>query len=225
MIEVERSVVEQFPGITVLLRLIEGVVVEEGSDELEELKVKVVEEVRSRFTAEALKDHPVFRAYRDFFWRLGVDPTKTRPAGEALVRRTLVGKPVPRINTAVDAYNLASMKTGVALAAFDLSKLTLPLKLRFAEPNEAFKGIGMAEAKKLKGGEVVVSDAEGRLVAIYPYRDSDDSKVTLNTHDIALLVCGVPGLELSSLEEAEELAVKYVTQFCGGSAKDRWVAP
>jgi len=134
LIEVERSVVEQFPGITVLLRLIEGVAVKEGSAELEELKARVVEEVRSRFTAEALKDHPVFRAYRDFFWRLGVDPTKTRPAGEALVRRTLVGKPVPRINTAVDAYNLASMKTGVALAAFDLSKLTLPLKLRFAEP-------------------------------------------------------------------------------------------
>jgi DNA/RNA-binding domain of Phe-tRNA-synthetase-like protein len=224
LISIDPRVEERFPGLRVLLSVVEGLRVREADEGLEEVKGRVVEEVKAKFTAERLKDHPVFRAYRDFFWRMGLDPTKIRPAGEALVRRTLVGKPVPRINTAVDAYNLASMETGVALAAFDLSKLKPPIRLRFAEAGEAFKGIGMAEAKRLRGGEVVVSDRE-KLIAIYPYRDSDDSKVTLETRSIALLACGVPGLEPSWLEEAEGLAVRYITQWCGGSVRGRWTAP
>lgn len=225
MIKVERGVVERFPGLRVTLRLIEGVHVEPSSSELDELREAVVKQVKASFTAEELKDHPVFKAYRSFFWQIGIDPTKTRPAGEALVRRTLIGKPLPKINTLVDAYNMASLRTGVALAAFDLSKLTPPLTLRFAKPGESFKGIGMAEAKRLRGGEVVISDGRNRLVAIYPYRDADESKVTLETCDVLLLTCGVPGLELNVLEEAEELAVNYIVKFCGGSATKRWVAP
>lgn len=220
----ERGVEEGFPGLRVLLRVIRGVRVREFDEGLERLKEEVVREVKSRFSAEGLKDHPVVRAYRDFFWRIGLDPTKVRPAGEALIRRTLVGKPVPRVNTLVDAYNLASMRTAVALAAFDLSKIKPPLTLRFARPGEAFRGIGMERAKELRGGEVVVSDEE-KLVAIYPYRDSDETKVTLSTRDVALLTCGVPGLELDVLEEAEGVAVQYITEFCGGSLGERREAP
>lgn len=224
MIRLDRAVEERFPGLRVYLRVITGVCVKEFDEELERLKEDVVREVRSKFSAEGLKDHPVVRAYRDFFWRIGLDPTKVRPAGEALIRRTLVGKPVPRINTLVDAYNLASMKTAVAMAAFDLLKIKPPLTLRFARPGEAFRGIGMEEAKELKGGEVVVSDGE-KLIAIYPYRDSDETKVTLDTKDVALLTCGVPGVDEAVLEEAEGLALQYITKTCGGSLSERWSAP
>ncbi|MCX8204874.1 MAG: phenylalanine--tRNA ligase beta subunit-related protein [Candidatus Nezhaarchaeota archaeon] len=224
LVKVERSVEEQFPGIKLFLRIIRGVSVKEFSEELEKLKEDVVREVRGRFSAEELKDQPVVKAYRSFFWKIGVDPTKVRPAGEALIRRTLVGKPAPRVNTLVDAYNLASMKTSVALAAFDLSKIKLPLTLRFSKPGEIFRGIGMDRARELRGGEVVVSDEE-KLVAIYPYRDSDDTKVTMSTRDVALLTCGVPGLREAVLIEAEELAIRYITMFCGGSLSERWVAP
>ncbi|HUW43054.1 MAG TPA: hypothetical protein VMW02_02320, partial [Thermoplasmata archaeon] len=52
------------------------------------------ERVSKSITLEAVKDRPDFRAYRDFFWRLGVDPTKTRPASEALIRRILKGSSI-----------------------------------------------------------------------------------------------------------------------------------
>ncbi len=224
MITVDPRVMEKFTDLRVILRLIEHLKVEVEEPELDRLRKEVEEEVRSRFKAEELKDLPVFRAYRDFFWKVGVDPTKVRPAAEALIRRTLVGKPVPRINTAVDAYNLASMKTGVALAAFDYAKIKGDLTLRFAKPGEEFLGIGMDRPRKLRGVEVVVADEE-KLVAIYPYRDADSSKVTLETSSIALLVCGVPGISLKELEEAERLAVDYIIRFCGGEAGGRFVAP
>jgi DNA/RNA-binding domain of Phe-tRNA-synthetase-like protein len=68
-----------------------------------------ISELRQRFRLETLKDEPVIKAYRQFYWSLGIDPTKLRPSSEALVRRCLQGTVIPRINNVVDANNLASI--------------------------------------------------------------------------------------------------------------------
>ena len=138
-----------------------------------------------------VKDDPVFRAYRDFFWSVGVDPTKTRPASEALVRRILSGGKLPRINTAVDAYNLASVRSGIPIAAFDSDTLTGDLTLRFASDGELFLGIGMERPVVLQKNQVIMTD-ERQIIAIYPYRDSDTTKVTPETRNIRIITCGVP---------------------------------
>ena len=54
--------------------------------------------MRKNYSLDGLKDEENIRAYRDFFWKLGIDPTKIRPAAEALIRRILGGKEIPRIN-------------------------------------------------------------------------------------------------------------------------------
>lgn len=76
-----------------------------------------------------LKDNPTVRAYRDFCWKLNMDPTKTRPLGEALLRRVLHAKQLPRISTVVDAYNLVSTKTMIPISGFDEDKLNPRPKL------------------------------------------------------------------------------------------------
>jgi DNA/RNA-binding domain of Phe-tRNA-synthetase-like protein len=88
--------------------VIRGVKVEQTNAQVEALRRTVTEEVRGKYRLELLKDNPTIRAYRDLFWSLGVDPTKTRPSGEALLRRVLHGREIPRISTVVDSYNLAS---------------------------------------------------------------------------------------------------------------------
>lgn len=212
---IDESVKERFPDLVVFLTRIDGVEVQEVSDELERFKLEVYQRIKSRYTLENLKDDRVIRLYRDFFWRIGIDPTKIRPASEALIRRILSSEGLPIINTVVDAYNLASAESCIALAAFDADRVEGDMLMRFAEDGESFLGIGMREPRILKGGELVVSDST-RLIAIYPYRDADYSKVTLQTKNIYLMTCGVPGLSLEKLREAEELAVKYIIKFCGG---------
>jgi DNA/RNA-binding domain of Phe-tRNA-synthetase-like protein len=216
-IEVAADVMQKFPDLRVLLCEVQGVEISDVDPQLEEFKEKVCADVKRRFTLEDLKDEPVFRAYRDFFWRIGIDPTKTRPAAEALIRRVLGGRALPRINTAVDAYNLASMKTCVALAAFDIGKLEGQLRMRFAEVGEAFFGIGMDKPVTTAGGEIVMADA-ARLVAIYPHRDADYSRLTLQTKNLLLVSCGAPDISLAQLEEAANTASEFVIRFCGGVA-------
>ena len=135
-LKIAESLADRFPDLRVQVIEINGLRVALEDPGLEEFKTQVFADLRNNYTLESLKDQPVFRSYRDFFWKVGVDPTKTRPAAEALIRRVLGGRTIPRINTAVDAYNLGSMTTCVALAAFDLDRIDGDVTMRFADGGE-----------------------------------------------------------------------------------------
>lgn len=212
-LKVSTELAERFPDLQALICRVEGVEVRRENAELERFKTEISAQTRSGYSLESVKDAPVFRAYREFYWRVGIDPTKTRPAGEALVRRILAGKPLPTINTLVDSYNLASVKTGIAIGAFDTSALKGELVMRPANEGEEFIGIGMKEPETLKGNEPVVSDDE-RLIAIYPYRDADHTKVTEATKGVLFLICGVPGISEEELQGCAEITIDFVKRFC-----------
>lgn len=207
----------EFPGLEAVVFEVTGLRVDALNGALASFIEKRTGEYRRTYALETLKDEPRLRAYRDFFWRVGIDPTKVRPAAEALLRRVIQGKPFPQINALVDSYNLASAETRIALAAFDRAKLRGDLRMRRARPGETFLGIGMESAVTLTGVEVVCEDAD-RLVAIYPYRDAEASKVTSETRDVRFLVCGVPGIAEPALLEAARIAADFVTRFCDGKA-------
>jgi len=213
MIEITNEIKSKFPSLKVDSIDVGKVEVKSESAELEKFKLEVIGKVKKEHSVEKLKDEPVFRAYRDFFWRIGIDPTKIRPAAEALIRRILLGNPIPKINSLVDTYNLASIESKIALAAFDKAKLSGSLKMRLAKSGEEFTGIGMKEPIRLNGNEVVIEDGR-KLVAVYPYRDADSTKVTLETKDVLLLACGVPGIDENALENTGRVAVEYIMRFC-----------
>lgn len=213
MLVIDEEIIGKFPNLNAKTMIVDGVHIEQSKNELEEFKQSVFEEIKRKYDLEGLKNDEKMRKYRDFFWKIDIDPTKIRPASEALIRRILQEKPIPTVNTAVDAYNLASIMSGVPIAAFDADTVIGRLHMRFSKPNELFLGIGMEKPKSLKGGEIVISD-DKKLIAIYPYRDSDDTKITLKTKKIILISCGVPGINDKDLEKALEYAVNYVKKFC-----------
>ena len=129
-LNVDQELKSKFPGLNAQIFKVKGVEVRREEAVLEEFKTEVTERTKAKWDLDQLREHPVFRAYRDFFWRVRVDPTKTRPAAEALIRRVLRGRPLPRINTLVDAYNLASIDTAIPLAAFDEGGLVGELLMR-----------------------------------------------------------------------------------------------
>lgn len=212
-IEIDASLKRTYEGLSVHEMDIEGLSIMRETPELNDFKNEVASKVRNEYDLEKLKDVETIRKYRDFFWRLGIDPTKIRPASEALIRRILQGKDLPKINTAVDAYNLVSIETHIAIGAFDDALLKGRLLMRTAEEGENFLGIGMKETKVLKGQEIVISDEE-KLIAIYPYRDADNTKVTDKTERIYMLSCGVPGIEMEQLRRASLLTKEYFEKFC-----------
>jgi len=153
-----------FPDLKVLITKISYVNVTSSDLKLEEFKNLVIEETRRFIDFGILKDMLILRAYRDFFWRIKIDP-KVRSAIEALIRRTVLGNPLYHINTSVDAYNLASIKAEVAVATLDADKLRGDLKIRLVEKDEKLLGIGMNKPLQLQGDEVVIQDSEDSKVS------------------------------------------------------------
>jgi DNA/RNA-binding domain of Phe-tRNA-synthetase-like protein len=206
----------KFPGLSARITNIHGVKIAPRNPELEAFKKQVFEEAVEKWNIDELKENPVFRAYRDFFWKVKVDPTKTRPAAEALLRRILRSNPLPTINSLVDAYNVASVATSIPFGAFDLDRMRGEPIMREARAGEEFLGIGMDGPITLGGGEAVIEDDE-RLIAVYPYRDADYSKVTTSTRNLLLMTCGVPGIGEDILTHAEAVCTGYIKRFCGGT--------
>ncbi|MCD6470392.1 hypothetical protein J7L29_06295 [Candidatus Bathyarchaeota archaeon] len=214
-VRVDAKIKEDFPNLLILTALIKGLEIKKKDARLESLKMKVINEVKDKYNITSLKDLPTIRLYRNFFWKIGIDPTKRRPAAEALIRRILSGSGLPRINTFVDSLNLASIKSEVPIASFDVDKIFGKPVLRYAVEGEKFYGIGIKEPVSLKGREIVISDNKG-IIAIYPYRDSERTKITEDTYNALLIFCGVPGISLDKLQEARDITIRLVGEFCGG---------
>ena len=102
-----------------------------------------LEAYRRRFTTESIKDMPSIQATRRIYKALGKDPSRYRPSGEALVRRTLQGKDLYQIDTAVDLINLASITYGYSIGGFDADKIEgEELTLGVGREGEPYEGIG-----------------------------------------------------------------------------------
>jgi DNA/RNA-binding domain of Phe-tRNA-synthetase-like protein len=212
----DEEAANRFPTLFVCVGIIQGVKVQRSNPQIEALRQTVTEYVRCEFNLEQLKDDLTVRAYRDLFWALGIDPTKTRPSGEALLRRVLHGDEIPKISTVVDAYNLASLETIIPLSGFDLDQISSPLMLRFSKEGEEFHGIGINKPITVTNKMLVLSDRK-RIVCIYPHRDADATKITEKTKTVAIIGYGAPNISQDQLIEAVKTALNFIKQTSGGA--------
>ncbi len=216
MIVWSEEVRKRIPDLHLTLGIVKNVKVGPSTKRNQEIYNCIVSMIRENYDLENLKNDPVIRAYRDFYWHyLKIDPTKVRPAGEALIRRILSGKSVPSISNVVDAYNAASIETKISLGAYDYDLLKFPLHVRFAKSGEKFKPIGKSETQ-LAGKELVVADEE-KIICLYPHRDSEKTKVDSNTRNVLILGYGVPNLDSEVVFNAVKIACNYILEVAGGN--------
>ncbi len=173
---------------------------------LEREVAELRELIAKTLSLEELKSNPIVRAYRDFLWSIGVDPTKTRPSSEALVRRILRGS-FPRINPVVDAGNIASARTLVPIGIYDLDRVAPPLIIRLSRGGEKFNAIG-GKTMELAPGIPIMVDSRGVVLHVYPHRDSVDTCVTPSTQRVLIVGAGVRGVD----RERVECAVREVVR-------------
>jgi DNA/RNA-binding domain of Phe-tRNA-synthetase-like protein len=160
------------------------------------------------YTLENLKDNPIIRAYRDFYWKIGIDPTKIRPSSEALVRRILSGSSIPMINNVVDAGNLASIETLIPIGLYDLDKMVGEPVLRFARHGEEFIDI-TGRVRKIESNTIVLADDIG-LIHIFPHRDSLRTMIQWDTKRVLIVACGVENVPNSLVDYAVDRVIHYL---------------
>lgn len=167
-------------------------------------------EMRERFRSlDLVRDDGTVKALRAFYWRIGIDPTKTRPSSEALLRR-LLKKELPMINNLVDAGNLASVRTIIPIGIYDLDRIVGEPVLRSSLEGEEFQGIG-GKVMTLSGKVPVLADEEG-IIHLYPHRDSMRTRVTENCRNALVVACGAPGIRKKMRDRAIEEVRYYFRQ-------------
>ena len=171
-------------------------------------------------TADAREpaQRPPIAATREWYRRLGKDPSRYRGSPEALLRRVRSGKELYRIHNVVDVINLVSLRTLLPIGLYDVAKLHPPLTRRRAAAGEAYDGIGK-EQLNLEALPVL-AEAEGPHGS--PTSDSRRTSVTEETREVLAVVFGVTGE--GDLRPALDLLRDALARHCGGAAIESWVA-
>lgn len=158
---------------------------------------------------------------RTLYKELGLDPTKTRPSSEALLRRVLKGEPLYHINTLVDAMNLSSLKAQLPFGLYDLANVRPPVLLRRGRPGEAYEGIRKGGVHV--EGRPVLADEEGPFGN--PTSDSARTMITLATRDALVTVYAPAGYARARLEQVLDDTQATLVRFCGGTPAERRTLP
>lgn len=174
------------------------------------------ERFRAELTTESLKELPSIAATRRVYRDCGKDPSRYRPASEALIRRMLQGKELYQRDTLVDLINLASIAFGYSIGGFDADKFVGDtLTLGIGREGEPYEGIGRGMINI--HGLPVYRDAEGGVGT--PTSDNERTKMTLDTTHLVVLINGYDGNEQrvrSNAEYIQQLLRKYCQSDGGG---------
>jgi DNA/RNA-binding domain of Phe-tRNA-synthetase-like protein len=168
------------------------------------------EKFRQQLTTESLKEITSIAATRRVYKACGKDPSRYRPASEALIRRILQGKRLYQLNTLVDLVNLASIAYGYSIGGFDADKIEGDtLTLGIGREGEPYEGIGRGIINI--HGLPVYRDAKGGVGT--PTSDNERTKISDNTSHLLVLINGYDGNELRVRENAEYIQ-ELLRKFC-----------
>jgi DNA/RNA-binding domain of Phe-tRNA-synthetase-like protein len=160
----------------------------------------------------AVLESPQILATRAAYKVLGKDPARYRGSAEALLRRVLARKGLPRINAVVDIINLVSVESRLSIGLYDLAHVQRDIVFRAGRTGETYKGIGKYDLNL--EGLPVFCDALGPHGS--PTSDSERTMVTGGTKHVLAVIISFGGKE--GLERWTQRLHQLIVQFCSGNS-------
>jgi DNA/RNA-binding domain of Phe-tRNA-synthetase-like protein len=186
----------------------DGMVVAPRSDALDqalsvvETRLRVPDAERDAATA---RTRAMYRAY-------GVDPTRTRPSSEALLRRVRKGERLPSINNLVDVVNWCSVESQVPFGLYDQRTIGSDVAVRLGEAGEGYEGIRKDWVNV--AGRLVVADEAGPFGN--PTSDSARAMVTAATSEVFVVLFFPVGTPVAFADDVALLTRKRLEAYGTG---------
>lgn len=147
---------------------------------------------------------------RDGYKKLGKDPSHTRPACEALLRRVVKGHPIYRLGDIIDIGNVLSILTSRSVCVVDFDKLEGDVNIRIGRINEPYIGInrGPINISNLP----VYEDAQGPFGT--PTSDTSRTMIDNNSKRIlVMIIC----YSFKEIEKDENLLLTLYKKYVGAN--------
>ena len=158
---------------------------------------------------------------RTMYKRVGLDPTKTRPSSEALLRRVRKGDTLPRINSMVDVCNWCSLEFQLPYGLYDAAKIDGDVELRIGRGGESYAGIRKDDVHV--DGRIALADAVGPFGN--PTSDSARTMVTTATTRAMLVVFAPRDVDGRRLTQVLDETSARMAAFTGCSETARSISP
>ena len=171
--------------------------------------------LRARYGDRPPVDVPGVAECRSMFHRLGVDPTKTRPSSEALLRRVLQGKGLPTIHPVVDVCNLASLEHQFSIGLYDRDLVRNSVFARIGRSGEGYDGIRKGHVNL--SDRPLLADDDGPFGA--PTSDSARTQVTPGTTAVLVVVFSPADSRSDELSAMLERLADLLARFCGATVR------
>jgi DNA/RNA-binding domain of Phe-tRNA-synthetase-like protein len=149
----------------------------------------------------AAESAEITAAVRSMYKRVGIDPTKTRPSSEALLRRVRRGDEIPRVNSLVDVINWCSLETQLPYGVYDLDKIQGDVTLRLGNAGEEYPGIRKDAVHVF--GRLTLADDAGAFGN--PTSDSARTMITTDTTRALVVIFCPTSVSAAVCDAAVEL--------------------
>ena len=136
---------------------------------------------------------PEIPLYRELSRRFSDQFGAAVPAVENVVTRYLMKGKFPRINSLVDAANVASLRNLIPVGLFDLHAIAGDLTLAIAGGDEQLVPLGKSKSEPVPQGFPILRDRE-KVISIVGVRDSVHTSIVPTTTAVLAFSWGIDGV-------------------------------
>ena len=111
------------------------------SKEVDDYLEKLYTLVSSKYNYDEITKIPKLKQTRDGYKKMGKDPSHTRPACEALLRRVVKGNNLYRLGDVIDLGNILSIETLRSVCVVDKDRLVNDVVIRLGTKEDIYEGI------------------------------------------------------------------------------------
>ena len=161
---------------------------------------KIKNEYQDKFNIENVVNIDKIKITRDGYKKLGKDPSHTRPACEALLRRILKYGSIYRLGDVIDVGNILSLELLKSVCVVDLDKIVGDIKIRIGNKEDEYYGInrGKINVENIP----LYTDELGGFGN--PTSDTLRTAITSNTKNVLVMLINFSDLNLKEDEEKLE---------------------
>lgn len=166
------------------------------------LEAAIAQSARAFAEVECISLDPSVTRWRAAFKAVGLNPSKTRPAVEALLRRAVRGDRLSLGNAFVDAGTMVSLGGRVPVGVHALDHLMGDLVLGPAQGDETFATFS-GEVERPEPGEIVYRNGQTVLTRRWVWRQSPVGSVSEDSQLLAI------NIDLLEDDRGREIVADY----------------
>ena len=213
--EVDRTLLDRFPGLVIGVVVGRNLLPPAEAGPIQDLLTAAEQDLRREWAGRPVQEHPRIAPWRETWASLGLSARKYPSSIEALARRVLSGRPLPRISPLVDLYNAVSLRYRIPMGGHDADTFVGAVRLGPTRGGEPFRPMFSQELNRVEAGEIAYMDGAEVLTRHWAWRQCHKDRITPQTRSVFIPIDGLPVVGKEVVRAAAEEVAAHLQAWFG----------